>query len=59
MYCSDGFLCILSEEAAKDVESTEDVDDTTTDDKPAAEEANGYVKSTDNEEPTDAGKVEV
>ena len=50
---------LAAEEAAKDVESTEDVDDTTTDDKPAAEEANGNVKSTDNEEPTDAGKVKV
>ena len=50
---------LAAEEAAKDVESIEDVDDTTTDDKHAAEEANGNVKSTDNEEPTDAGKVEV
>ena len=52
---------LAAEEAAKGVESTEDVEDTRTDNKPAAEEAIGNVKTTDTrkgEEPSEAEKVE-
>ena len=50
---------LATEEAAKYVESTVDVEGTRTDDKSDAEEANEIVKSTDDEEPTDAENVEV